>query len=130
MDKCIFCHGIYNKDILLQTDNFFVIFDIDPIQEGHLLIISKKHIMNIRQLSNELLLELNILEKKLISVIETNFPVLGVTIAINNGNTMDEGVHFHVHIIPRYINDKFWENIEVNKQKLDIQKLKKLFISL
>ncbi|MDH5042634.1 HIT family protein, partial [Enterococcus faecalis] len=40
MDKCIFCHGISNEDVLIQTDNFFVVFDIDPIQEGHLLIIS------------------------------------------------------------------------------------------
>ncbi len=64
MDKCIFCHGISNEDVLIQTDNFFVVFDIDPIQEGHLLIISKKHIMNISQLSNDLLLELSILEKK------------------------------------------------------------------
>lgn len=126
MDKCIFCHGISNEDVLIQTDNFFVVFDIDPIQEGHLLIISKKHIMNISQLSNDLLLELSILEKKIINVIENNFQVLGTTMAINNGRTMDDGVHFHVHIIPRYTNDEFWENIKIHKQKLDKQKLKNI----
>lgn len=126
MDKCIFCHGISNEDVLIQTDNFFVVFDIDPIQEGHLLIISKKHIMNISQLSNDLLLELSILEKKIINDIENNFQVLGITMAINNGRTMDDGVHFHVHIIPRYTNDEFWENIKIHKQKLDKQKLKNI----
>ena len=126
MDKCIFCHGISNEDVLIQTDNFFVVFDIDPIQEGHLLIISKKHIMNISQLSNDLLLELSILEKKIINVIENNFQVLGITMAINNGRTMDDGVHFHVHIIHRYTNDEFWENIKIHKQKLDKQKLKNI----
>lgn len=40
---CIFCHQIEEIDILYQTEYFKVVWDIDPIQTGHLLIISKDH---------------------------------------------------------------------------------------
>ena len=40
---CIFCHQLNENDILYQTEHFKVVWDIDPIQTGHLLIISKKH---------------------------------------------------------------------------------------
>ncbi|APZ49972.1 hypothetical protein BW721_10235 [Jeotgalibaca sp. PTS2502] len=39
--KCIFCNEIKEEQILLETASFKVIFDSDPIQLGHLLIISK-----------------------------------------------------------------------------------------
>lgn len=35
---CIFCEGIETKQILIQTDNFKVVLDIDPIQSGHFSI--------------------------------------------------------------------------------------------
>lgn len=34
---CIFCHQIEEIDILYQTEYFKVVWDIDPIQTGHLL---------------------------------------------------------------------------------------------
>ncbi|WP_277942737.1 HIT family protein [Streptococcus suis] len=40
---CIFCHQIKEEEILYQTEHFKVVWDIDPIQTGHLLIISKDH---------------------------------------------------------------------------------------
>lgn len=54
----IFCEGIEEKQILLQTKKFKVVLDIDPIQSGHLLIISKKHFMDVRELTDSALMEL------------------------------------------------------------------------
>ena len=124
--KCIFCNEIKEEQILLETASFEVIFDIDPIRLGHLLIISKSHTESIIDLTSETLLELIILEKKIVEVLENNFDILGVSIIQNNGKVMDDGTHFHVHVVPRYTEDKFWDNQTVVRRNIDINHLKQV----
>ncbi|MGM9887264.1 MAG: HIT family protein [Lactococcus sp.] len=110
MNKCIFCSEIRLDQVLLETENFKVVFDIAPVQSGHLLIISKAHIMDIRELEDSILLEMVKLEQALVRKIYESISVDGVSIIENNGSIMDEGTHLHVHLVPRYQNDKFWDN--------------------
>lgn len=124
--KCIFCNEIKEEQILLETASFEVIFDSDPIQLGHLLIISKSHADSIIDFTSETLLELIILEKKIVEALENNFNILGVSIIQNNGKVMDEGTHFHVHVVPRYTDDQFWENQTVARRNIDINHLKQI----
>lgn len=124
--KCIFCNEIKEEQILLETTSFEVVFDIDPIQLGHLLIISKSHIDSIIELPSDILLELIILEKKIVEVLENNFNILGVSIIQNNGKVMDDGTHFHVHVVPRYTEDKFWDKQIVARRDIDINHLKRV----
>ncbi len=124
--KCIFCNEIKEEQILLETASFKVIFDSDPIQLGHLLIISKSHADSIIDFTSETLLELIILEKKIVEALENNFNILGVSIIQNNGKVMDDGTHFHVHVVPRYTEDKFWDNQTVAKRNIDINQLKQI----
>lgn len=124
--KCIFCNEIKEEQILLETASFKVIFDSDPIQLGHLLIISKSHADSIIDFTSETLLELIILEKKIVEALENNFNILGVSIIQNNGKVMDDGTHFHVHVVPRYTEDKFWDNQTVAKRNIDINQLKQV----
>ncbi|MDT2866766.1 HIT family protein [Lactococcus lactis] len=124
MNKCIFCQQIKAEQILSETEHFMVIFDINPVQDGHLLIVSKKHYMDIREMPDEVLFDLVKLEKILVSKIAETFATDGVTIAANNGSIMDEGTHCHVHVIPRYKNDGFWDNQKVVQHENDILKLK------
>ncbi|QIK70575.1 HIT family protein [Erysipelothrix sp. HDW6C] len=127
MNSCIFCN-IPSENKLMETQNFYVLFDINPVQEGHLLIISKAHIMNVVNLDETMLLELGKLEQSLVTIIEANFDVLGVTLERNNGRTMMAGTHFHEHLIPRYPGDKFFDNQEIVKFELDTDRLKALII--
>ncbi len=124
--ECVFCHGIKKEQILATTDNFFIVYDINPIQTGHLLIISKKHYQNIQNVPSTILTELIMLEQYLSQIIENNFDVLGVSIIMNNGRVMDEGTHFHVHIIPRYAKDAFWDNQNIIQHNLSLKKLSQL----
>ena len=122
---CIFCEGIEEKQILLQTENYKVVLDIDPIQSGHLLIISKQHFMDVRELPDSTLIELFELQKRIVNVFDTHFSVDGVSVIQNNGSIMDEGTHFHIHIVPRYKGDDFWTQQEVNCRPILIQELVK-----
>lgn len=124
--KCIFCNDINKQQILAATENFIVVYDINPIQTGHLLIISKSHYENIRNVPSTILIELIKLEQKLVEIIENNFNVLGISIIMNNGDVMDEGTHFHVHMIPRYKKDAFWDNQNVIQHDISLKKLSQL----
>lgn len=40
---CVFCKGIEEENILFQSKYFKMVWDIDPLQLGHLLVISNTH---------------------------------------------------------------------------------------
>ena len=123
---CIFCDGIEEKQILLKTENFKVILDIDPIQSGHLLIISKQHFMDVRELPDSVLMELLKLQKRIMNIFDMHFPVDGVSVIQNNGPIMDEGTHFHIHIVPRYKGDDFLAHQKENDRPILVSELVKL----
>ncbi|GGA96033.1 HIT family protein [Macrococcus hajekii] len=123
MNHCIFCYDLNDKNVLHETYYFKVVLDIDPIQAGHLLIISKKHHLNFIELDDEELLDLAAIQKRLIKLLEQEMG-LGVTVAMNNGIMMDTDVHFHVHVIPRYKGDGFWDYVRLNDKPFDTEKMK------
>ncbi|MEK4139230.1 HIT family protein [Kurthia sp. FSL E2-0154] len=88
--KCIFCNEILEEQVLLESKNYKVVFDIDPIQFGHLLIISKNHVMDIRDITPSRSIELIELEKSIINVFEKYFSVTGISVIQNNGKIMDD----------------------------------------
>ncbi|CRH91418.1 HIT domain [Chlamydia trachomatis] len=120
MENCIFCSFITEEQIIHQTPHFKVVFDIDPIQTGHLLIISKDHYESMTELPKLLLHELIELQAKLIAALETSLPIAGVTSASNDKELMDTGTHFHLHLIPRRKNDGFWDKLEIPTEDWDL----------
>lgn len=128
--SCIFCEQLKPEQILFETNSFCGVFDIDPVQSGHLLLISKEHYENITELPQETLYELIQLEQQTAALIEENFDVLGVTIVQNNGEVMDDGTHFHVHVIPRYREDDFWAHQLIQQHPIDQIQLKEFLKKL
>ena len=117
---CLFCTSL---EAVLETDFFIAVFDIDPIQQGHILVTTKRHVKHWNELTTVEELDFLMIQKKLISVIETTLRCDGVTVLLNNGRIMDEGTHLHIHFVPRYVNDTFWDHqhvqqIQANKEKL------------
>ena len=55
-DECIFCNIVNENDpgkIVYQTENLVVFKDINPSAPVHLLIVPRKHIRAINQLTDE-----------------------------------------------------------------------------
>ncbi|MGQ7562888.1 HIT family protein [Streptococcus suis] len=121
---CIFCHQIEEIDILYQTEHFKVVWDIDPVQTGHLLIISKEHYDTLRQVPPTVRYELSDLEVFLTEKLCQELAIDGVTIACND-RLFDVGTHFHVHLIPRFQEDGFWDQIRLRQAQMDLNKLLK-----
>lgn len=120
---CIFCHHLEEEQILFLSEHFKVVLDIDPIQTGHLLIISKDHIESLTELSSEQLQDLSQLQIQLIHLLEQTLPIDGVTIASNDRGLMAPGTHFHVHLIPRQAGDGFWDELDLPKENWNLEPL-------
>lgn len=116
---CIFCHQLNENDILYQTEHFKVVWDIDPVQTGHLLIISKEHYDTLSQVPPAVRYELSDLEVLLTEKLCQILAIDGVTIACND-RLFDAGTHFHFHLIPRFQSDGFWDQISLAQVQLDL----------
>ncbi|HEM3993912.1 TPA: HIT family protein [Streptococcus suis] len=116
---CIFCHQLKEEDILYQTEHFKVVWDIDPVQTGHLLIISKEHYDTLSQIPSAVRYELSDLEVFLTDKLWQTLAIDGVTIACND-RLFDVGTHFHLHLIPRFQSDGFWDLISLAQVQLDL----------
>ena len=49
-DKCRFCFPPDKERILKKTKNFYIMLSLGPIIEGHMLVITKKHIPSLQSL--------------------------------------------------------------------------------
>ncbi|MBF8969525.1 HIT family protein [Streptococcus sp. NLN76] len=119
---CVFCKGIKEENILFQSKYFKMVWDINPIQSGHLLVISKEHYESLEQLPERIRYELVDLQAYLTKVFREKTEVDGVSLVYNDG-VMDPGTHFHFHLIPRYRMDGFWDPIDVERVEMDVTHL-------
>jgi len=104
---CPFCY-IDPNEVIFETENFFGVFDKYPINKGHMLILSKSHILDFFDLdSNERyeLVETIDLAKSTYEMLnkkEIGNWNIGMNCGLFSGQTID---HFHAHLIPRFAGD-------------------------
>ena len=97
---------IAESRILYRGANFFIVKDIYPVSDGHMLIISNREVQDYFALSESERSELDdmILEAK--KLIESEYDPDGYNIGMNCGEIAGQTVmHFHCHVIPRYRGD-------------------------
>lgn len=121
MKNCIFYKEITDSHILYQTPHFKLVFDIDPIQTGHLLLISNVHYGSITELPTSALHDLIETQAYLVQLLETQLPIDGVTVASNDNYLMDDKTHFHIHLIPRRKEDGFWDTINIEQLSFSLE---------
>ena len=109
-DNCIFCKlasGEIPSATIYEDADFRVILDLSPASKGHALIIPKEHYRNLYDLDDELAAKALVLAKKMICKMKDILGCDGYNIVQNNGEVAGQTVfHFHMHLIPRYKNDK------------------------
>jgi len=117
MDDCIFCK-ILNGEIpakkIYEDEKIYAFLDISPQGKGHTLVVPKKHSSDIFEVEEELLCEVLKIVKKLAIHIKEKLNPEGISIVQNNGEIAGQTVfHFHMHIIPRYIEKEEYDIDEV-----------------
>ena len=92
--------------ILFRGNNFFIIYDSYPVSDGHCLIISNEVKETYFDLSDEEKMDLDSMIEKAKEIIEEIRSPDGYNIGMNCGIAAGQTVmHFHCHVIPRYIGD-------------------------
>jgi ATP adenylyltransferase len=111
--KCIFCQMVDlnpdEKDNLLvhQGKLAFVVLNLYPHNNGHLMIVPKRHTNDLPGLTKEELAEcMELLQKSEVALRKMMSPH-GFNIGANIGRVSGAGIeeHIHLHIVPRWNGD-------------------------
>ncbi len=113
---CVFCK-IINGEIpgkkIYEDDKVIAILDINPVVDGHTMIIPKTHVEDYTKLSDDLLLHIYNVANKLCNDIMDKLNSKGMTFTVNYGDSQ-QVKHFHLHLLPDYsLKDKEKEVDEV-----------------
>lgn len=105
MEDCIFCK-IVKGEIpcfkIYEDEKVLSFADINPISDGHTLIIPKKHTQNIWEIPEEDLVAIHMASKKIASAIKKALNPAGVVVLQLNGRGVNQVVmHYHLHVMPR-----------------------------
>lgn len=115
MKECIFCK-IINNEIpskkLYEDDKVIAIMDVNPVVDGHVLIIPKKHVNDFTELDDELLHHIHKIAKELSSKLMNKLDSKALTLAVNYGESQVVK-HFHLHLLPNY--NKKEKTMEIEK---------------
>ena len=106
---CIFCSivsGDAPSTMIYQDDNVSAFSNIQPVKEGHTLVIPNKHSVNIYDMSEESAASLMISAKKVAKILTDKYEATGINILNANGEDAQQSVfHTHLHLIPRHKDD-------------------------
>lgn len=108
---CIFCNKSKDNNdtqnhILERYETVFVIMNIYPYNNGHLMIVPYRHVNKLNSLTEKEMKDMFYALKKWERILETKFKPHGFNIGLNIGRAAGAGFrHFHWHIVPRWNGD-------------------------
>ena len=109
MDDCIFCKivkGEIPSVKVYEDEHVFAFEDINPILDGHTLIIPKSHRENIWEMQEAEMEAVGRAARKIAAAIRTALSPAGVACLQLNGRAVNQIVmHYHLHLIPRKADD-------------------------
>ena len=90
----------------METALSFAVFDNFPVSKGHALVVPKRHVGTIWELTKDEYADAFILARQLKDLIQKKFDPQGINVGVNCGEAAGQTVfHAHIHVIPRYTGD-------------------------
>ena len=109
-DNCIFCklaNGDIPTNTIYEDADFRVILDASPAAKGHALILPKNLYADLYEIDENVAADAMKLAKKLAIHMTDVLKCDGFNLVQNNHEVAGQTVfHFHMHLIPRYLNAK------------------------
>ncbi len=104
MEGCIFCKiikGEIPSTRIYEDEKVYAFADINPILEGHTLIIPKRHSENLWEIPEADLSAIHAASKKVAGAMKKGLGADGVACVQLNGKSVNQVVmHYHFHLIP------------------------------
>jgi len=111
-DACIFCAKPAEDDdeanlIVHRGDLCFVILNLFPYTNGHMMIAPYEHVAALEDVSADALAEMMALAQRGIRALDDVYAPHGYNVGFNQGRVAGAGVehHIHLHVVPRWGGD-------------------------
>ena len=109
--RCIFCDAPKEEDekarIVHRGTHCYVVLNIYPYTNGHVMIVPYAHLDELGKLPNEAAQEMMVLSQRMEGVLRSLYRPDGINLGMNLGKAAGAGVagHIHMHILPRWVAD-------------------------
>ncbi|MDD2477719.1 MAG: HIT domain-containing protein [Candidatus ainarchaeum sp.] len=119
LKKCVFCKS--EKDLLiLESKTCFICANKYPYGTGHLLIIPKRHVNSITDLTTKERIEIFNSIDLCVYALDIYLKPDGFNIGASIGDIAGQSIsHLHFHILPRFQGDVGW-NVLLNFKVLSV----------
>jgi histidine triad (HIT) family protein len=111
MSECVFCQIIQKQipaSIIYEDEQVVAFLSSRPVNEGHTLVVPKKHYENIFDITEKETAYLFIIVKRISQAVKDAMRVDGIRIVQNSGEAAGQVIfHLHVHIIPLKPHNQF-----------------------
>jgi len=111
-DACVFCDLPAREDdeltyILYRGPRAFVIMNLYPYNNGHLMMVPYAHVNSLAALDEATMSELMGLAQRSQAVLSDRMRPQGFNLGINQGRAGGAGIadHIHMHLVPRWVGD-------------------------
>jgi histidine triad (HIT) family protein len=115
---CLFCQILTGDEkayLIEEDDRVLVVAALSPFTPGHLIAIPKSHSRNILDADPEDVAAAYLAAQRTAQRMRTRLDCAGVTIYTGAEPASGQRVmHFHIHILPRYLDDDFDMVINAN----------------
>ena len=105
MDDCIFCKivkGEIPSIKIYEDENVIAFMDINPVSEGHALVIPRIHTENLWEIPEATLSAVHSVSKTIVHAMTRAMGPVSVAAVQLNGRGVNQVVmHYHLHLIPR-----------------------------
>ena len=113
---CVFCAALGRAGggppgdpslIVARGDTCFVILNLYPYNNGHVMVVTNRHIASLGEASADELGELMTMAQRAEAALTEAYRPHGLNLGINLGRPAGAGIpgHLHLHVVPRWDGD-------------------------
>jgi ATP adenylyltransferase len=107
-EGCPLCRALADDRLIVHRgERAFVIMNLYPYSNGHVMVAPIDHLSDLAQLDDEVTAEIMELTKRSMAALTTTERPEGFNIGYNIGRAAGAGIadHVHQHIVPRWLGD-------------------------
>ncbi len=109
-DECEFCEvaaGRVDASVVIDADDIIAFMDLRQFHPGHVLVIPRAHVADLRELPSELAGPLLSAVAQVARAVSDVFPNEGLSVWHSIGEAAHQEVpHLHIHVHPRRVGDQ------------------------
>ena len=127
-NECVFCHAAgaaaaemgADTLVLIRGALSYVILNLYPYNNGHLMVVPKRHIGTLAAATDDERTEIMRLTRDAEIALTEAYHPEGINVGINLGRPAGAGIvdHLHVHLVPRWTGDTNFMSVVGNVRVL------------